>query len=109
MSDVTFSPQILPEQLPEIKAQGFASIINNRPDHEELNQPLAEEIQKAAEAIDMSYAYIPVVGGQMTQSDVEEFAKAYNEMPKPVFMFCRSGNRSSVLHQAAKQLNLLNE
>lgn len=109
MSQVTFAPQLLPEQMEAIKEKGFVSIINNRPDNEEANQPLQTDIQISAEASGLNYAFLPVVGGQMTQQNVEDFAEIYNKIEKPVLMFCRTGNRSSVLYQTAKQMDLLDE
>jgi len=33
--------------------------------------------------------------------DFEEMANAISELPKPIFAYCRSGNRSSILFHAA--------
>ena len=44
------SPQIAPEDLPAIAAQGFRSVISNRPDGEEPGQPSSEDLRQAAEA-----------------------------------------------------------
>jgi len=40
---------------------------------------------------------------------VVEFAKYYNELPKPILMVCKSGARSSLLFNQAKQRGLLHE
>ncbi|WP_269843281.1 beta-lactamase hydrolase domain-containing protein, partial [Brevirhabdus pacifica] len=42
------APQIRPEQLPELKAEGIRAIICNRPDGEEAGQPTFAEIEQAA-------------------------------------------------------------
>ena len=39
------SPQIAPEDLPAIAAQGFRSVISSRPDGEEPGQPSAEALR----------------------------------------------------------------
>ena len=39
----------------------------------------------------------------------EELLIYFNELPKPVLMFCRSGNRSNNLYQLAKQMDLLDD
>ena len=44
------SPQIALEDLPAIAAQGFRSVISNRPDGEEPGQLSAEALRQAAEA-----------------------------------------------------------
>lgn len=109
MSDqVGFAAQLLPTQLAEVAAKGFRSVINNRPDLEGgTEQPTSAQIEEAARAAGLHYVFQPVVAGQMTQFDVEVFARHFHELPKPVLMFCRTGNRSSGLYQTAKQMDLV--
>lgn len=107
--NVSFAPQLLPEQFAQVKEKGYASVINNRPDNEAAEQPTHESLAAAAQKAGLAYAYVPVVSGQMTQQNIEDFAQAYNAMKKPVLMFCRSGSRSNVLYQAAKQMDLLDD
>lgn len=108
-NNTVFYPQIAPAQVGQIKEAGFKTIINNRPDGEEPTQPAHAEIAAAAEQAGVAYYHLPVVGGQMTREQVEQFAEIFNSAEKPVFMFCRSGNRSNVLFQAAQQLDLLDQ
>lgn len=108
-NNTAFYGQIQPEQVDKIGAQGFKTIINNRPDGEEPNQPLQTDIATEAQQAGLAYHYLPVVGGQLTREQVEQFAEIFNQAEKPVFMFCRSGNRSNVLFQSAKQLDLLDD
>lgn len=105
---VNFTGQISPENIPEIVQLGFKSIINNRPDGEGgTEQPLNQNIQDAAEQAGLHYIYQPVVAGQITERDVQQFAEHFNALPKPVLMFCRTGNRSNNLYQLAVQMDLL--
>ena len=108
-NNTVFYGQIEPQQVDKIRAQGFRTIINNRPDGEEPNQPLQTDIATKAQQAGLAYHYLPVVGGQLTREQVEQFAEIFNQAEKPVFMFCRSGNRSNVLFQSAKQLDLLDD
>lgn len=108
-NNTAFYGQIEPQQVEKIGAQGFKTIINNRPDGEEPNQPLQTDIATEAQQAGLAYHYLPVVGGQLTREQVEQFAEIFNQAEKPVFMFCRSGNRSNVLFQSAKQLDLLDD
>ncbi|MDK1669598.1 TIGR01244 family sulfur transferase [Moraxella osloensis] len=108
-NNTAFYGQIEPQQVDKIGAQGFKTIINNRPDGEEPNQPLQTDIATEAQQAGLAYHYLPVVGGQLTREQVEQFAEIFNQAEKPVFMFCRSGNRSNVLFQSAKQLDLLDD
>ena len=91
------SPQIAPEDLPAIAAQGFRSVISNRPDDEEPGQPSAEALRQAAEAAGLAFAHVPVVGGAISDQDVADFREALADLPQPVFGFCRTGTRTTTL------------
>ncbi|WOE30462.1 MULTISPECIES: beta-lactamase hydrolase domain-containing protein [unclassified Acinetobacter] len=111
MSDqVGFAGQIGPEHISQIVDKGFKSIINNRPDMEGgPDQPTSSQIETAAREAHLDYVYQPVVAGQISEIDVRTFANHFNELPKPVLMFCRTGNRSNNLYQLAKQMDLLDD
>lgn len=105
---VGFSAQITPDQVSEVVAQGYRSLINNRPDYEHgPGQPSSAEIEAAARAAGLDYVFQPVISGQISQFDVEMFARHFNELPKPILMFCRSGTRSNNLYQLACQMDLI--
>lgn len=57
----------------------------------------------------MSVIYQPVVSGQISQANIEEFARYYNELHKPILMVCRSGTRSVALFNQAKSQGLIHE
>ena len=108
--NVGFAGQISPEHVEQVVEKGFKSIINNRPDLEGgAEQPSSAQIEQAARDAGLDYVYQPVVAGQITELDVHAFAKHYNELPKPILMFCRTGNRSNNLYQLAKQMDLLDD
>lgn len=99
--DFSVSPQIAPDDLAALKQQGFALVINNRPDGEEPGQPNAAEIEAAAEAAGLAYRAIPVAGG-FAQPQVEAMALALEGAGGPVFAFCRTGTRSTLLWSLAQ-------
>ena len=101
--DYAVSGQIAPEDIALIKAAGFRSIICNRPDDEQPGQPTAQEIAVAAAAADLIFRHIPFTSGQMTEDDVAKMVEALDEIPGPVFAFCRSGARSTNIYMAAKE------
>ena len=108
--NVGFAGQISPEQVVQVAEKGFKSIINNRPDMEGgPEQPTSAQIEDAARVAVVDYVYQPVVAGQITELDVRAFANHFNELPKPILMFCRSGNRSNNLYQLPKQMDLLDD
>ncbi|WP_274629947.1 TIGR01244 family sulfur transferase [Arvimicrobium flavum] len=98
------SSQITPEEVAEIKAAGFKSVICNRPDNEDPGQPSADTIRTAVEAAGLAFRHIPVISGQLTQANVEEQAAALEELEGPVFAYCRSGTRCTNLYAGAQQL-----
>ena len=73
--EIGFAGQLTPEQMQEVAARGFKSVINNRPDFEEgPQQPTAAQVQAAAEALGLTYVHQPVISGQITQQNVEPSA-----------------------------------
>ena len=104
--DTSFSVagQIGQSDLQSLAALGFASVICNRPDHEGgPDQPGHASIQQAAQALGLSFAYLPVLSTGATPEQAQQLRHLLNELPKPVLAYCRTGNRSSKLYQAATQ------
>ncbi len=97
MPTYAVSPQIALEDLPAIKAAGYTTIINNRPDAEIPPHLHHTHMQTAAQALGLTYVRNPVIGGAMTDANVEAQAAAIAAADGPVFAYCASGNRSSVV------------
>ncbi len=81
--------------------QGVTTIINNRPDGEEMGQPAGDLIQAATEAAGLAYFHIPVSGG-LSAAQADQAAGAIEGAPGQVLMFCRSGTRSTFLWAMAR-------
>lgn len=101
--DYSVTGQIVPADVAQIRAAGFRSVICNRPDGEQVDQPAQDEVRAAVEAAGMTYRYIPVVSGQMTADNVADQASALEELPTPVLAYCRSGGRCTNLFLAIQQ------
>lgn len=95
--ELTVSPQIDAGDIEAIKAAGFRSIICNRPDGEEPGQPDFEAIETAAALSGLEVRHQPVMSGGLGQEDVDAFAALADELPTPIFAYCRSGTRCIVL------------
>lgn len=93
--EFTTAPQISVADVAEAARQGFRTIINNRPDGEQPDQPASAEIEAAAKAAGLAYHHVPVVGGP-TPDQVEAVKQIIAEAEAPVLAFCRSGTRSIV-------------
>ena len=89
------APQISIEDVAEAKAQGFAMIVNNRPDGEEPGQPTSAQIEAAAKAAGLAYVHVPV-RGMPTAEQVDLVAAAVAAAEGPTLLFCRSGTRSII-------------
>ncbi|MGE8559378.1 MAG: beta-lactamase hydrolase domain-containing protein [Acinetobacter sp.] len=106
---VSVAGQMTTEKFRTLVDQGFKSVIVNRPDQEQGNHVSVAQLRQIAEKSQVSVIYQPIISGKISKPDVVEFAKYYNELPKPILMICRSGSRSSLLFNEAKKLGLLNE
>lgn len=95
--DYAVSPQIELGDLPAIKAAGYVTVIDNRPDHEIPAHLHTEEMRKAAEALGLVFVANPVIGGQITMDNVTAQGAAIAASAGPVFAYCASGNRSSIV------------
>lgn len=94
---LSVAPQIAAADMPAIVAQGFRSVVNNRPDGEEPGQPDNAALEAAAHAAGLEWRHIPVVSGKVNDDQVRSFSEALAQLPGPVLAFCRSGTRCSAL------------
>lgn len=100
--DFAVSPQLRPDDLPEIAAAGYRAIVNNRPDGEAPEQPSSEAIEAAARQLGLDYAYIPVVPGAAMDEAARQLDHFLAQAGGPVLAFCRSGSRSAQLWKLAR-------
>lgn len=108
-SAVSTAGQMNADKFSGLLKQGFKSVIVNRPDDETGNTVTVSELRNIAEKAHVSVIYQPVTSGKISQTDIAEFAKYYQELPKPILMICRSGTRSAALFNQAKAQGLLHE
>src|SRR3990167_5154267 len=91
------SPQIMLEDLPAIKAAGFTTVIDNRPDAEIPASLHAAHMRAAAEALGLEFVENQVISGGLTAENVEKQAATLAAAKGPVFAYCASGNRCSIV------------
>jgi uncharacterized protein (TIGR01244 family) len=80
-----------------LAASGVRTIVNNRPDGEDLGQLPAADARRLAEAHGIAYHHIPVTAASLSRADVDAFAAVLRSAPQPVVVHCRSGTRSTLL------------
>ncbi len=96
------SPQIAPADLAAIKAAGFTTVIDNRPDGEIPANLRGEIMRQAAEALGLTFVINPVIGGALTLDNVKAQKAALDSAGGPVLAYCASGNRSSMVWALAQ-------
>ena len=101
-ADVSVAPQLDASAMAQLAQAGFKSVINNRPDFEGgPSQPTSAQIEAAALAAGLQYVHLPVAGAYQSPEEIARFGELLQSLPKPLLAFCRSGERSTRLYQAA--------
>jgi uncharacterized protein (TIGR01244 family) len=95
--DFHVSPQIALSDMAEAAAQGFALVVNNRPDGEEPDAPQGDAIAAAAAAAGLAYVAIPVGHGGFSHAQLDALDAARAAHPGKCLAYCRSGTRSTHL------------
>lgn len=95
--DFTIATQIREDKVPKIAKHGFRTLMCNRPDHEATDQPDFDSIRRLAEPLGMTAVHIPISLQGATKDDQQRFNAAVQQLPKPIFAYCRSGIRCSGL------------
>ena len=97
-SNLYISGQISAMDIEQIAAAGIKTIINNRPDNEELGQATQAEISALAAQHGINYVYLPMANGQpMPDTLVADFKEVLDNTEEPILAHCRSGMRSSFI------------
>ncbi|GGO77548.1 hypothetical protein GCM10011348_07350 [Marinobacterium nitratireducens] len=103
---ISVSPQLTPADVGLAASAGFKAIIGNRPDRESEDQPANDDIRAACERHGLSWHYLPVVPGQITDDDIRAFRNLLDELQGPVLAFCRTGTRSATLWALSEAAHL---
>lgn len=89
---VSVAPQIAISAVAQAAAQGFRTIVNNRPDGESSDQPPGADIAAACGRAGLDYVAIPIDHTGFSLEQVTAMADAM--AAGPVLAYCRSGTRS---------------
>ena len=95
--DYSVSPQIDVTDVPSIAQAGFKSVICNRPDQENPVSHQIEAIKAAVEAAGMDFAENVFDPSSFGPDKIDRQAELLEQLPGPVFAYCASGNRCSVV------------
>lgn len=78
----------------EAVGRGFRMVIDLRPDGEAADQPSSQEMENAAKAIGLKFAYVPVPHGDIPDDTVDRLQALLNTN-RNVLLYCRSGKRAA--------------
>jgi uncharacterized protein (TIGR01244 family) len=94
--NIWVSGQVAAHEVAALREQGVTMLINNRPDGEEPGQPLASDIEAAADAAGIAYRFDPIQRG-IGPAHVEAMQSAMRAAGDgKLLAFCRSGTRSAM-------------
>jgi uncharacterized protein (TIGR01244 family) len=82
---------------PAIKATGYLSVINNRPDGEDAQQPGSSAEANTASLAGLQYNHLPVKLDSISERDVRGFQRMLDQGAGPTLAHCKSGTRSLTL------------
>ncbi len=105
--NLTIYKQIYPIQCAKIAELGYRSVLNIRPDAEHVSQPNSCDLATATQQANLIYHYLPFDEERLSLATIEQFAKYYHAMPKPILVFCGTGARAKLLYQSALMQGLL--
>jgi uncharacterized protein (TIGR01244 family) len=91
------TPQIEPADVPAIAAQGFTTVVCNRPDPEVPHELSSAVIRAAVEAAGLRFIDNPMAGGALTMDHITTQRETLDQADGPVLAYCASGNRSTIL------------
>lgn len=91
------APQIAPDEVAAIRAAGYTTLINNRPDAEIPPALQSAAMRAAAEAAGLVFVDNPVIGGAISDANAAAQGAAIAAAAGPVLAYCASGNRSSIV------------
>ncbi|CZT37838.1 bifunctional sulfur transferase/dioxygenase Blh [Rhizobium sp. 9140] len=102
---LSISPQPSLDGIQSLRDRGFKTLINNRPENEDSDQPGTQRERQAAQHCDLSYVFIPVILDSITEADVRAFQRAIDNSEGPVLAHCKSGTRSLSLYLIGEVLD----
>lgn len=94
-SQLSVAPQIGVEDVAILAANGFRTVICNRPDAENPAELHSGSMAQAAAAAGLSFRYLPIEPGSFNPDQIARFGELIADAEGPVLAYCRSGTRSA--------------
>ena len=94
---VSVMGQVFPEEIAALKAEGFTTVMCNRPDHEDPGQPTMDALAAACEEHGLRFVRYPLTMMNFPGDDVAGMAAEFEPETGKVLAYCRTGTRSANL------------
>ena len=94
---LSVAAQITPQDIRELAAQGFTTVVCNRPDGESPGQAGMDEMEAACHEADVLFIRYPVSVLNFPGADLEGLGVLFDDPHQKVLAYCRSGTRCANL------------
>lgn len=96
--EFAIGPQVSANDFEPLRAAGFASVLNVRPDNESGTYLGSVDAEQVARANGLAYAHSPTENHAIFESDIlNRFEQALVDLPMPIFAHCKTGTRAAIL------------
>ena len=99
---LSVAAQITPQDVPNIAAQGFTTVVCNRPDGEVPDQASMDEIEAACNAAGLLFVRYPVYAMNFPGADLDGLGELFDDPSQSVLAYCRTGTRCANLWVATR-------
>ena len=94
---LSVAAQITPQDVANLAAQGFTSVVCNRPDGEVPGQATMDDMEAACNAAGLLFVRYPVDAMNFPGPDIEGLGALFDDPGQSVLAYCRTGTRCANL------------
>ena len=94
---LSVAAQITPQDIGGLAAQGFTTVVCNRPDGESPGQAGMDEMEAASHEAEVLFIRYPVSVMNFPGADLEGLGALFDDPNQKVLAYCRSGTRCANL------------
>ena len=99
---LSVAAQVTPQDIPNIAAQGFSTVVCNRPDGEVPDQASMDAIEAACNDANLIFVRYPVDALNFPGPDLEGLGELFDDAGQRVLAYCRTGTRCANLWVATR-------
>ena len=104
---LSVAAQITPQDVANLAAQGFTSVVCNRPDGEVPGQATMDDMEAACNAAGLLFVRYPVDAMNFPGPDIEGLGALFDDPSQSVLAYCRTGTRCANLWVTSRTLSLI--